>query len=89
MICLVNFSADAEKFLDRQQIPKDDIYELVKKALRKFRGETINIDLKKLGGAWEGFHRIRKGKVRIIAEFNFDNASVYIEVIDWRGNVYK
>lgn len=89
MTWIVNFSAQAEKFLEQQRISRDDVYELIQRALMKFRGEQINIDLKKLGGAWEGFHRIRKGKVRIIAEFNFDNASVYIEVIDWRGNAYK
>ncbi|KKT39754.1 MAG: hypothetical protein UW30_C0028G0010 [Candidatus Giovannonibacteria bacterium GW2011_GWA2_44_13b] len=89
MTWLVNFSAQAEKFLKQQRIPKDIIYRLIQKALMKFRGERININLKKLGGVWEGFYRIRKGKVRIMAEFNFDNASVYIEVIDWRGNAYK
>ena len=89
MTWLVNFSAQAEKFLEQQRISKDGIYELIRKALMKFRGEQINVDLKKLGGEWEGFHRIRKGKVRIIAEFNFDNTSVFIEVIDWRGSAYK
>ena len=35
------------------------------------------------------FHRIKVGKMRIIAEFNFDMQKIYIEVIDWRGSAYK
>ena len=46
------------------------------------------IDIKKMKGEWKGFYRIRKGKWRIIAEFDFDNNSVFIENIDWRGNIY-
>ncbi|KKT29248.1 MAG: hypothetical protein UW15_C0014G0004 [Parcubacteria group bacterium GW2011_GWC1_44_10] len=37
MTWLVNFSAQAEKFLEQQQIPKDGVYELVQKALMRFR----------------------------------------------------
>ena len=35
-----------------------------------------------------GFYRIRRGKIRIIAEFRFEDSVVFIEVIDWRGNIY-
>ena len=44
MTFLINFSAQAEKFLEQQRIPKDIIYELIQKALMKFRGERININ---------------------------------------------
>ena len=40
------------------------------------------MDIKKLNGKWEGFHRIRKGKLRVIAELNFDDSAVFVEVID-------
>lgn len=85
----VSFSVRAEKFLERNNLPREKIFELIKAALQKFRGEDINIDIRKMRGRWEGFHRIRKGELRIIAEFNFDNLSVFIEVIDWRGGAYK
>ena len=39
-------------------------------------------------GEWEGFYRIRKGKWRVIVEFDFNSSSVFIEDIDWRGNIY-
>lgn len=89
MILRVDFSRQAEKFLDYNRISQDEVFELVKSAVKKFRGEDINIDIKKLSGEWNGFHRIRKGKLRIIAEFDFNAPSVFVEVVDWRGSAYK
>jgi mRNA interferase RelE/StbE len=57
--------------------------------LKKLKGEDINVDIKKLKGKWEGFYRIRFGRLRIIVEFQFQDNRVYIERIDWRGNIYK
>ena len=85
----VHLTRKVYKFLETNNIQDKEIFDLVTKAISKFRGEDINIDLKKLTGEWLGFWRIRKGKMRIIAEFNFDDPSVLIEVIDWRGNAYK
>ena len=85
----IAFSKQAEKFLEKNTFSRKDIFELIRSALKKFQGEKVNIDIKKLKGEWEGFHRIRKGKARIIAEFNFDDSSIFVEVIDWRGEVYK
>ncbi|RLF04969.1 MAG: type II toxin-antitoxin system RelE/ParE family toxin [Thermoprotei archaeon] len=89
MIWKIELSSDAYKFLKRNKIPKEKIFELIRKAIRKFQGKKINIDIKKLKGKWLGFYRIRKGKLRVICEFNFDKFSVLIEEIDWRGGVYK
>lgn len=89
MILRVDLSRRAEKFLDHNGIPQEEVFKLIQLAARKFRGEDINVDIKKLGGEWDGFHRIRKGKLRVIAEFDFDASSVFIEVIDWRGGAYK
>ena len=84
----ISFTKNASKFLETNQIPKEKVFELVTKAIRKLQGGDINIDIKKLKGEWVGFYRIRMGKIRIIAEFDFDNSAVFIEEIDWRGNVY-
>lgn len=90
MIFNLNFSKQAEKFLKTtKDVSKEEIFVIISKAVKKFRGENINIDIKKLRGEWFGFFRIRVGKIRIIAEFDFDNQSVFIEVIDTRGNAYK
>ena len=62
---------------------------MIVQAIKFFQGIDTNIDIKKLKGQWKGFYRIRKGKIRIIAGFNFEYKAVFIERIDHRGNVYK
>ena len=89
MILRVDFSDEAEKFLKKNNFSKEEVFESIKSCVKKFRGETVTIDVKKLHGKWRGFYRIRKGKLRIIALFDFDNATVFIEIIDWRGGAYK
>jgi mRNA interferase RelE/StbE len=85
----IEFSDDSLKFLKKNNIKEDYIVAKIKLALRKLRGENININIKKLRGEWSGFYRIKAGKLRIIAEFQFHNNIVYVERMDWRGNVYK
>jgi mRNA-degrading endonuclease RelE of RelBE toxin-antitoxin system len=85
----IDFHKRALKFLETNKIPESEIIEIIVKALKRFKGEDINIDIAKLKGAWAGFHRIKIGNMRIIAEFNFDSKRVYIENIDWRGRMYK
>jgi hypothetical protein len=84
----IGFSADSLKFIKKNNLDEDFAIEKILLALRKFKGEDTNIDIKRLGGEWQGFYRIRSGKLRIIAEFQFEKCRAYIENIDWRGNVY-
>jgi mRNA interferase RelE/StbE len=65
----IDFSPNSLKFLEKNNLKEDFIIEKIKLALRKFKGENININIKKLKGEWEGFYRIRSGQLRIIAEF--------------------
>lgn len=85
----IDFSKNSLRFLGDNHLEENFIIEKIKLALRKFSGEDVNINIKKLKGEWEGFYRIRDGKLRIIVEFYFNSNRVYIEEIDWRGNVYK
>ncbi|OHA71407.1 MAG: hypothetical protein A3H01_01365 [Candidatus Wildermuthbacteria bacterium RIFCSPLOWO2_12_FULL_40_9] len=85
----IDFSASSLKFLKQNNLEEHFIIDKIKLALRKFKGENININLKKLSGEWEGFYRIRSGRMRIIIEFQFRKNRAHIEEIDWRGNVYK
>ena len=55
----------------------------------KIKGENVNIDIKKLSGEWEGYYRLRKGKLRIIFEPNKTDKVLFVERIDFRGDVYK
>jgi len=85
----IDFSANSLKFLKQNNLDESFVIDKMQLALRKFKGEDINVSIKKLGGAWEGFYRIRSGKTRIIVEFQFEYNRAHIEEIDWRGNVYK
>ena len=82
-------SRNAEKFLVKNELSIEEVRDLVGRGIRYFQGQNINVDIKKLKGEWKGFFRIRTGRIRIIAEFNFENSIVFIEEIDWRGNAYK
>jgi len=85
----INFSKNSLKFLSKNNFDEDLVVNKIKLTILKFRGGGASIDIKKLSGEWEGFYRIRSGKLRIIVEFQFEQSRVHIEEIDWRGNAYK
>jgi len=85
----IDISKSTETFLDKNQFTREEVNDLIRKAIHYFQGERINIDIKKLKRKWAGFYRIRRGRIRIIAEFDFDSSVVFIEEIDWRGSVYR
>lgn len=84
----IDYSRDAEKFIQRQNL-RIEVREEFRKFLIKMKGENINIDLKKLEGDWAGYYRLRKGKFRIIFEVNKTQKILFVEKIDFRGDVYK
>ncbi|MFM7441173.1 MAG: type II toxin-antitoxin system RelE family toxin [Snowella sp.] len=47
------------------------------------------LDIKKMRGDWEGFYRLRVGKMRVIFIVDFDSAELEIYTIGARGDVYK
>ena len=47
------------------------------------------LDIKKMRGDWEGFYRLRVGKMRVIFIVDFDSAELEIHTIGTRGDVYK
>ncbi|MFP4082088.1 MAG: type II toxin-antitoxin system RelE family toxin [Candidatus Aminicenantes bacterium] len=84
----IDYSKDAIKFIQKQNIhPK--IREELKKFLLRAKGENISVDIKKLGGKWICYYRLRKGKLRIIFKVNKDERQLFIEKIDFRGDAYK
>ena len=86
----IGFSKESVSFLNKNgDLSKENVIDLVLRAIGMFSGHRINIDIKKLKGEWEGFYRIRFGKLRIIVEFQFEICGAYIDKIDWRGNAYK
>lgn len=69
----IRYSSDSEKFISLNEISRDVVRNLIVRALLRFKGERVNIDIKKLKGKWEGFYRIRKGNLRIIVSIDFKN----------------
>ena len=47
------------------------------------------LDIKKMRGDWEGFYRLRVGKMRVIFIVDFDSAELEVYTVGTRGDVYK
>lgn len=84
----IEYSRDADKFIKKQNIRVEVTREL-KKFLIKMQGGNVNLNLKKLTGDWAGYFRLRKGKLRVIFEINKIEKNLFIEKVDFRGDVYK
>ena len=84
----IDYSRNAEKFIESQNI-RADVSEQLKRFLMKMKGGNVNIDLRKLSGEWEGYYRLRKGRLRIIFEIDKTDRVLFVDRIDFRGDVYK
>ena len=84
----IEYSKQANKFAKQHEL-FSSVREEIHKFLLKMIGVTINLDVKRLKGNWEGFLRIRKGRLRIILTVDEQNKIIYIDKIDFRGSVYK
>jgi mRNA interferase RelE/StbE len=84
----IEYSREADHFIQAEGI-QADVKKQIEGFLKKLHGETVNIDVKKLKGQWKGYFRIRKGKLRIIFSVDTGSGSLYVERIDFRGEVYK
>ncbi|MBA4390170.1 MAG: type II toxin-antitoxin system RelE/ParE family toxin [Syntrophus sp. (in: bacteria)] len=85
----IKLSKQATSFAEQERITDDKVLALVKKIINYAHGQTENLDVKKLKGAWKGYHRVRVGKIRMILKIDFDKHIIFIDRIDFRGNVYK
>lgn len=85
----IALSRQAEKFLTRNHLADNFVTEQISKAILKFSGETVPLDIRQLAGVWSGYYRIRSGKIRIIFSIDFYEKQVSVEVVDFRGSVYK
>jgi mRNA-degrading endonuclease RelE of RelBE toxin-antitoxin system len=85
----IGISRQADKFLSRNHMPDDFLRDPLAKAVARFSGEPVRVDLKRLSGEWEGFYRVRVGKIRIIFSADMRKRSLFVEVIDYRDSVYK
>lgn len=84
----IEYSRRANDFIDEHGI-REKVRDSIKNFILKITGSNINIDVKKLKGEWAGYHRIRKGKVRIILKPDTISRTIFIDVVDFRGSAYK
>ena len=84
----ISYLKRAVKFLSKQPNTKQSVQDEVVKLIKSFNNEVVSIDFRALKGEWEGYHRIRKGKIRILVKMDFDNNLVNVYDIDFRGNIY-
>ena len=87
-------SKGAAKFLDKLSV-KDatKIREKLAALLNAIEQDgTVpfhELDIKVLKGDWNGFLRMRVGKIRIIFYIDIDADQLQIYNIDYRGNIYQ
>ena len=55
----IEYSRDADKFIERENISVE-VREQIKHFLKKMRGQSINIDVKKLKGKWKAILESKK-----------------------------
>lgn len=85
----IALSRRAEKFLSQHHLSDQFVIAPIKKVVLKLEGEAVSVDVKQLSGKWAGYYRIRSGKMRIIFSFDADGHRVFVEVVDYRGSVYR
>ena len=85
------FSKDAEKSLKR--LP-EKLSNLIIQRIKNI-GDWLDdkkelvVDIRKLHGEWEGFYRLRIGKIRVILSIDEENELINIYGIGYRGDIYK
>lgn len=87
----IHFERKAHKFFNKGTVDKNEVSEVIIKAVRKLSGHNENINIKYLKGELKGYLRIRKGDLRIVFKIAEDENLMIVTVsnIDFRGNVYK
>jgi mRNA interferase RelE/StbE len=83
------FSKKSRHFFERNPNYKPKVIDAARQFIRFLSGNKENIDVKKMKGKWEGFYRIKSGRIRILLSINIDTEILYIERVGFRGDVYK
>jgi mRNA interferase RelE/StbE len=90
----IKFRKNAIKFLEKANLEDTEkIQEKISQLLAFVEEQAIipftELDIKKMKGDWEGFYRLRIGKIRIVFTVNTQSGEVEIFTIGTRGDVYK
>jgi mRNA interferase RelE/StbE len=90
----IKFRKNAIKFLEKANVEdtakiQEKLNQLVISVEEQGIIPFTDFDIKKMKGNWEGFYRLRIGKIRIIFTINIDLGEIEIYTIGTRGDVYK
>ncbi|MEA5498557.1 type II toxin-antitoxin system RelE/ParE family toxin [Limnoraphis robusta Tam1] len=90
----IKFRKNAIKFLEKANLEDSaKIGEKLNQILTFVEEQGIipftELDIKKMRGNWEGFYRLRIGKIRIVFLVDIDSAEIEIYTIGTRGDIYK
>lgn len=85
----IDYSSQANRFLQKNPAQNEKLKKALIDFIKKISGEVVAIDVKKMKGVWQGYHRIRKGDIRIIFSVNKPLKKIHVLLIDHRGDVYK
>ena len=90
----IKFRKNAIKFLEKANLEDaEKIQEKISQLLYFVEEQAIipftELDIKKMKGDWEGFYRLRIGKIRNVFTVNTQSGEVEIFTIGARGDVYK
>lgn len=85
----IEISKQAEKFIKKENVDDNELLALIQKLLNYLKAKDENINAKKLKGKWQDYHRIKFGRTRIILKVEFKEKTIFVDRIDYRGDVYK
>ncbi len=90
----VKLSKEAQKFLAKRNDKDRKRIRLKLKALVQAIEQhgTIpfkEMDIRNLSGKWQGFLRMKIGKIRVIFRLDNDRSILFVYEIDFRGDAYK
>jgi mRNA interferase RelE/StbE len=90
----LNFSKNALKFLNKlsdkdTEKVRNKILQLLNSVEESGLVPSGELDIKTLEGEWQGFLRMRVGKIRIIFTVDIEQDELQIYDIGFRGDIYK
>jgi len=90
----VKFRKQAIKFIEKADPDTlSRIQEKLKQLVTSIEEQSIipftELDIKQMKGEWEGFYRLRIGKVRLIFAADVSSDDIEVYAIGSRGDIYK
>lgn len=90
----IRFRKQAIKFIEKADTDTlSRIQEKLNQLITAIEEQSIipftELDIKQMKGEWEGFYRLRIGKIRLIFTVDLTSGDVEVYAIGSRGDIYK